>query len=152
MGPLVLATGNKSECSVGFCTLYGDTCGGLAVLADLWKTDVYDLARHLNREAEVIPAHVLEKPPSPELKPNQFTTDSLPPFSILDPILRALVEEECGPEEAAARTGAPLDLCREVQKKVYRAEYKRQQIAPVLRVSRKAWVGRAYPIVQRFEE
>jgi NAD+ synthetase len=152
LGHLVLATGNKSECSVGFCTLYGDTCGGLAVLADLWKTDVYDIAHYLNREREIIPPHVLVKPPSPELRPGHLTSDSLPPFSVLDAVLRALVEEECGPEEAAAATGAPLELCRSLQMRLYRAEYKRQQFPPTLRVSRRAWVGRQYPIVQRFED
>jgi NAD+ synthetase len=151
-GHLVLATGNKSECSMGFATLYGDTCGGLAVLADVWKTDVYELARFLNRSGEKIPASVLSKPPSPELRPGHLTSDSLPPFAVLDPVLRVLVEEEAGPEEAAEKTGAPIELCRDIQRRLYRAEYKRQQFPPALRVSRRAWVGRQYPIVQRFED
>jgi NAD+ synthase (glutamine-hydrolysing) len=152
LGHLVLTTGNKSECSTGFCTLYGDTCGGLAVLADVWKTDVYLLARHMNREREVIPANVLVKPPSPELRPGHLTSDTLPPFPVLDPVLREIVEEERGPEEAAARTGAPPELCRAIQERVYRAEYKRQQFPPTLRVSRRAWVGRQYPIVHGFRD
>ncbi len=151
-GHLVLTTGNKSECSMGFATLYGDTCGGLAVLADVWKTDVYELARFINRGGEKIPANVLVKPPSPELRPGHLTSDSLPPFAVLDPVLRALVEDEAGPEEAAAATGAPVELCREIQRRLYRAEYKRQQFPPALRVSRRAWVGRQYPIVHRFAE
>jgi NAD+ synthase (glutamine-hydrolysing) len=151
-GHLVLATGNKTECSVGFATLYGDTCGGLAVNADLFKTEVYALARHFNREREVIPGAIIDKPASPELKPGQITQDHLPPFHVLDPVLRALVEDEVGPEEAAARTGAPLEVARWAQRKLYQAEYKRFQFAPTLRVSRKAWVGRAYPIVHRFSE
>jgi NAD+ synthase (glutamine-hydrolysing) len=151
-GHIVLTTGNKSECAVGFATLYGDTCGGLAVIADLWKTEVYALARHLNSSGEVIPRAVLEKPASPELKPGQVTQHHLPPFEVLDPVLAALVEDEVGPETAAERTGAPLDLCRTIQRKLYCAEYKRYQFAPALRVSRKSWVGRVYPIVHRFTE
>ncbi|HVY62523.1 MAG TPA: NAD+ synthase [Planctomycetota bacterium] len=151
-GHLLLTTGNKSECAVGFCTLYGDTCGGLAVIADLWKTEVYALARHLNRERERIPAAVLSKPASPELKPDQRSQDYLPPFDVLDPVLQALVEDELSPEEAAARTGAKLALVRGIQQRVYYAEYKRFQFAPALRVSKRAWVGRVYPIVHRFTE
>jgi NAD+ synthase (glutamine-hydrolysing) len=120
------------------------------VIADLWKTEVYALARHMNREREVIPADVLVKPASPELKDGQKTQDTLPPFEVLDPVLAALVEDELAPEAAAAKTGAPLALVRAIQQKVYYAEYKRFQFAPALRVSRRAWVGRVYPIAQRF--
>ncbi len=151
-GHLLLTTGNKTECSVGFCTLYGDTCGGLAVLADLWKTEVYALARHMNRDGEAIPPAVIAKPASPELKPGQLSQHHLPPFDVLDPVLAALVEDELGPDAAAAKTGAPAGLVRAVQQKLYAAEYKRFQFAPTLRVSRKAWVGRVYPIVHKFTE
>jgi len=163
LGHVVLTTGNKTECSIGFCTLYGDTCGGLAVQADLWKTEVYALARHVNESAAAlgrafeegagpIPPEVIVKPASPELKPGQVTQDHMPPFDVLDPILRELVEEEVGPEEAARRTGAPLELVRSLQRRLNGAEYKRYQFAPALRVSKKAWVGRAFPIVHRFPD
>jgi NAD+ synthetase len=163
LGHIVLTTGNKTECSIGFCTLYGDTCGGLAVLADLWKTEVYALARHVNEAAAAdgrrfaegggpIPPDVLVKPASPELKPGQVTQHHVPPFDVIDPLLAQLVEEEVGPEEAARRTGAPLEVARWAQKKLSAAEYKRAQFAPALRVSKKAWVGRSYPIVHRFAD
>ena len=151
-GHLLLTTGNKSECSVGFCTLYGDTCGGLAVIADLWKTEVYALSRHVNREREVIPPAVLVKPASPELKPGQKSQDYLPPFDVLDPVLEALVEDELSPEAAAARTGAKIGVVRGIQQRLYFAEYKRFQFAPTLRISKRAWVGRVYPIVHKFTE
>ncbi len=155
-GALVLTTGNKSECAVGYCTLYGDTCGGLAVIADLFKVEVYALSRHLNARArarglaEPIPESSLEKPPSAELRPGQTDQDDLPPYEVLDRILEALVVRELGVEEAAAATGDSLDLVRSIARRMRVNEYKRQQYAKALRVSERAWVGRVYPIAQRY--
>jgi len=149
-GRLLLTTGNKSECSVGYCTLYGDTCGGLAVIADLWKLQVYELSRWLNthRLDGAIPQSTLTKPPSAELRPNQRDDQNLPPYEVLDPILEQLVEQEVSIEQAAAATGAPTELVRQIALKLYRAEYKRKQFAPTLRVTSRSWGGRDYPIAQ----
>lgn len=148
-GYLTLTTGNKSEMAVGYCTLYGDMSGGLAVLADVPKVMVYDLARYINRDREIIPADVLVKPPSAELRPGQVDQDSLPPYEVLDAILQAYIEEEKSAEEIAAR-GFDLDLVREIIRKVDRAEYKRRQAAPGLRVTSKAFgMGRRMPIAWR---
>ncbi|MFI5299028.1 MAG: NAD+ synthase [Polyangiales bacterium] len=145
---LLLTTGNKSECSVGYCTLYGDTCGGLAVIADVWKQDVYALCRWLNAHVVdgAIPESTLTKPPSAELRPGQRDDQSLQPYDVLDPILRALVELELGVDEAARLTHQPVELVRSLALKLQRAEYKRKQFAPTLRVSARAWVGRDYPL------
>ena len=149
---LVLTTGNKSEMSVGYSTLYGDMVGALAVIGDVMKTRVYDLCRYVNREREVIPAAILEKPPSAELSPGQKDTDSLPPYEVLDPILEAYVERYETPEEIASRIGVDLDLVRSVVKLVERSEYKRQQAAPVLKVTEKAFgMGRRFPIAVKVE-
>jgi NAD+ synthetase len=149
-GRLLLTTGNKSECSVGYCTLYGDTCGGLAVIADLWKMQVYELSRWLNEHLlqNAIPESTLVKPPSAELRPDQRDDQSLPPYELLDPILQRLVEQESSIEAAAEQTGAPLELVRDIARKLYRAEYKRKQFAPTLRVTSRSWGGRDYPIAQ----
>jgi NAD+ synthase (glutamine-hydrolysing) len=149
-GRLLLTTGNKSECSVGYCTLYGDTCGGLAVIADLWKLQVYRLARWLNDNKldGAIPESTLTKPPSAELRPDQRDDQSLPPYDVLDPILEQLVEREESIERAAAATGADPELVRSIALKLYRAEYKRKQFAPTLRVTSRSWGGRDYPIAQ----
>ena len=148
-GYLTLTTGNKSEMAVGYCTLYGDMSGGLAVLADVPKVMVYELARYINRDREVIPASVLGKPPSAELRPNQTDQDSLPPYEILDAILQGYIEEEKSADEIAAR-GFDPDLVREVIRKVDRSEYKRRQAAPGLRVTSKAFgMGRRMPIAWR---
>ncbi len=120
-GALVLTTGNKSEMSVGYCTLYGDMVGALAVIGDVMKTRVYDLCRHVNREREIIPAAILEKPPSAELRPGQKDTDSLPPYEVLDPILEAYVERYETPEAIAQTHGFDLDLVRSVVKLVERS-------------------------------
>ncbi len=151
-GALLLSTGNKSECSVGYTTLYGDSCGGLAVIADLYKHDVYALARWLNerRLDHAIPASTLTKPPSAELRPGQRDDQSLPPYEVLDPILEGLVDLELGVDETARRTGHPLDLVRAIARKVHLAEYKRKQFPPTLKVSPRAWVGRDYPIAMGF--
>jgi NAD+ synthase (glutamine-hydrolysing) len=153
-GSLLLTTGNKSELAVGYCTLYGDMAGGLAVIADLPKTTVYALARYINRAAERIPQASLDKPPSAELRPNQTDQDSLPPYEILDAILRAYIEENRSPEEIAA-TLAQLDLplVRRTVRMVNAAEYKRQQAPPTLKVTAKAFgMGRRLPIAQKFYE
>ncbi|MCC6860047.1 MAG: NAD+ synthase [Bryobacterales bacterium] len=153
-GAMVLTTGNKSELAVGYCTLYGDMCGGLAVISDVPKTLVYDLARIANRRhANAIPQAVFEKPPSAELRPNQKDTDSLPGYDVLDRILREYVENYRRPSEIARETGFPLELVRELITKVDRNEYKRQQAAPGLKVTSKAFgIGRRFPIAQKYTE
>lgn len=151
-GALVLTTGNKSEMSVGYCTLYGDMVGGLAVIGDLWKTRVYELSRYANREREVIPASTIEKPPSAELRPGQKDTDSLPPYEVLDPMLEAYVERYCSAEQIARDQKLDVDHVRQVLKLVERSEYKRQQAAPVLKVTKKAFgMGRRFPIAVKYQ-
>ena len=151
-GALVLTTGNKSEMACGYCTLYGDMVGALAVIADVYKTEVYELARYVNREREIIPSDTLTKPPSAELRPGQKDTDSLPPYDVLDPILRAYIEEYCSAEEIAQSQGVELSLVKRVIRLVELSEYKRQQAAPVLKVSRKSFgMGRRFPIAARRE-
>jgi NAD+ synthetase len=149
---LVLTTGNKSEMAVGYCTLYGDMVGALAVIGDLVKTRVYAVCHWLNRNGEVIPRAILEKPPSAELRPDQKDTDSLPPYEILDPILEAYVERYETPEEIAAAHGFPLPLVQQVVRLVERSEYKRQQAAPVLKVTSKSFgMGRRFPIAVKVQ-
>ncbi len=151
-GALVLTTGNKSEMATGYCTLYGDMVGALAVIADLYKTEVYALSRWVNREGEVIPWDTITKPPSAELRHGQKDTDSLPEYEVLDPMLRAYIEDYRPAEEIAETQGVPLALVRRVIRLVEIAEYKRQQAAPVLKVSRKAFgMGRRFPIAARRE-
>ena len=146
-GALVLTTGNKSEMAVGYCTLYGDMVGALAVIGDLVKTRVYAVCRWLNRDREVIPSAILTKPPSAELRPGQMDTDSLPPYDVLDPILEAYVERYETPERIAREHGFSLDLVQQVVHLVERSEYKRQQAAPVLKVTAKSFgMGRRFPI------
>ena len=153
-GALVLTTGNKSELAVGYCTLYGDMCGGLAVISDVPKTLVYSLSRVANkRHANAIPENVFIKPPSAELRPDQKDTDSLPEYEVLDQILRAYVENNDAPEQIADSLHLPVELVREIVNKVDRNEYKRQQAAPGLKVTTKAFgIGRRFPIAQRFSE
>jgi NAD+ synthetase len=149
---LVLTTGNKSEMAVGYCTLYGDMVGALAVIGDLVKTRVYQVCRWLNRSGEVIPRAILEKPPSAELRPDQKDTDSLPPYEILDPILEAYVERYETPEEIAQANDFALETVQQVVRLVERAEYKRQQAAPVLKVTSKSFgMGRRFPIAVRVQ-
>ncbi len=151
-GALVLTTGNKSEIGVGYCTLYGDMCGGLAVISDVPKTLVYLLARYVNSRAPVIPESTLEKPPSAELRPDQKDSDSLPPYDVLDTILEAYVEENQPPEEIATKYALDPALVRKVATMVDRSEYKRQQAAPGLKISPKAFgFGRRYPIAAKLE-
>src|SRR5689334_3612960 len=151
---LLLTTGNKSELAVGYCTLYGDMCGGLAVISDVPKTLVYRLARVANRlHNGAIPEAVFQKPPSAELRPDQKDSDSLPEYDVLDGILKAYVEENRSPGQIASEHDLPLDLVREIATKVDRNEYKRQQMAPGLKVTTKAFgVGRRFPIAQRYIE
>ena len=152
-GALVLSTGNKSELAVGYCTLYGDMAGGLAAIADVPKTMVYELARYVNREAERVPQPCLEKPPSAELRPNQTDQDTLPPYEVLDTILKGYIEENLGAQEIAQKHGLEPSLVREVIRRVNNAEYKRQQAPPTLKVTAKAFgIGRRYPIAQKFSE
>jgi NAD+ synthase (glutamine-hydrolysing) len=150
-GSLVLSTGNKSEMAVGYCTLYGDMAGGLAVISDVPKMMVYELAGFANRGRKRIPDEVFTKPPSAELRPNQTDQDSLPPYEILDRILKAYVEELRSPEEIASHYGFSLDLVRSVALQVDRSEYKRKQAPPGLKVTSKAFsVGRRFPLAQKY--
>ena len=147
-GNLLLTTGNKSEMAVGYSTLYGDMCGGLAVIADIYKTDVYRIANFINRSGDIIPRNILKKAPSAELKPNQTDQDTLPPYEILDTILRMYLEENKEFEEIN-KVMNNEQLVRKVLKMVDINEFKRNQAAPALRVSSKAFgYGRRYPIVQ----
>lgn len=150
-GSMVLSTGNKSEMAVGYCTLYGDMAGGLAMLSDVPKTIVYALAELINRERELIPRASIEKPPSAELRPNQTDQDSLPPYEVLDRILKGYIEEVMSPEEIASHCGFNLDLVRSIAGKVDRNEYKRRQAPPGLKITSRAFgLGRPFPIVQKF--
>jgi len=150
-GSLVLSTGNKSELAVGYCTLYGDMAGGLAVISDVPKLMVYELANHINREREVIPRSTIDKPPSAELRPNQRDEDTLPPYTVLDPILKAYIEDLRTPEEIASHYGFDLKLVKEIALRVDRNEYKRKQAAPGLKITSRAFgFGRPFPIAQKF--
>ncbi len=152
-GALLLTTGNKSELAVGYCTLYGDMAGGLAVIADVPKTLVYELARHANRNGERIPEACLKKAPSAELRPNQTDQDTLPPYEVLDVILRAYIEENLSAREIIQKYGLAPELVRDTIRKVNHSEYKRQQAPPALKVTAKAFgMGRRYPIAQKFLE
>jgi NAD+ synthetase len=151
-GSLLLTTGNKSEVAVGYCTLYGDMCGGLAVIADVPKTMVYRVASWINREREIIPQASITKPPSAELRPNQTDQDSLPPYEVLDQILEDYVVRLKTPAEIIA-SGIPEADVRRVVRLIDFSEYKRRQAAPGLKVTSKAFgVGRRIPIAQRYRE
>ena len=151
-GAIVLSTGNKSELGVGYCTLYGDMVGGLAVISDVPKTLVYRLSHYVNTRRRVIPQATLEKPPSAELRPDQKDSDSLPPYEILDAILEDYVEDAHSAERIAADRNFDIDLVRRVIRMVDRAEYKRQQAAPGIKISPKAFgYGRRFPIAARSE-
>jgi NAD+ synthase (glutamine-hydrolysing) len=157
-GSILLTTGNKSEIAVGYCTLYGDMAGGLAVISDVFKTQVYALARWINsdyasragRDREIIPTGTITKPPSAELRPGQVDQDSLPPYDVLDSILRDYVEEGLSRREIVAR-GHDAAVVNDIARKVDRNEYKRKQAAPGLRITPLAFgVGRRIPIVQKY--
>ncbi len=149
---LVLATGNKSELSVGYCTLYGDTVGGLAVLGDVYKGDVYALARHANRERELVPQRTIDKPPSAELAPDQLDTDDLPSYEVLDAVLEQAIEGERGASRIEPPEGCDAETAHGIVRRLDRNEYKRRQTPLVLRTSTKAFgSGRRLPIVHRYE-
>jgi NAD+ synthetase len=151
-GSLLLTTGNKSELAVGYCTLYGDMCGGLAVISDLPKTWVYRVSRWMNRDREIIPTSSITKAPSAELRPNQTDQDSLPPYEVLDAILEAYVVEDRPAAEIIATGFSEADV-RRVVRLIDASEYKRRQAAPGLKVTSRAFgVGRRQPVAQRWRE
>jgi NAD+ synthase (glutamine-hydrolysing) len=151
-GAIVLSTGNKSELGVGYCTLYGDMVGGLAVISDVPKTLVYRLSHYVNSRRPVIPQATLEKPPSAELRPDQKDSDSLPPYEILDAVLEDYVEDAHSAERIAADRGFDIEVVKRVVRMVDRAEYKRQQAAPGIKISPKAFgYGRRFPIAAKSE-
>ena len=153
-GVLLLTTGNKSELAMGYSTLYGDMCGGLSVLGDVYKTDVYRIARYRNSLGQVIPDSTLRKAPSAELRPNQKDQDSLPPYSILDQILHHYIERNMSFDEiikVLAPKHVSVETVRRVLRMVDHNEYKRRQLPPSLRITQKSWFGRRMPITNRFE-
>jgi NAD+ synthase (glutamine-hydrolysing) len=151
-GALVLTTGNKSEMAVGYCTLYGDMCGGLAVIADVPKTMVYRLSEYRNRIEPVIPRATIEKVPSAELRPNQTDQDSLPPYEIVDCILEDYVEQYKTAEQISRERSYDCNTVKSVIRMIERTEYKRQQAAPILKISEKAFgIGRRFPIAAKYE-
>ena len=153
LGSLVLSTGNKSELAVGYCTLYGDMAGGLAVIGDVPKMMVYDLARYANRQNERIPAACLVKPPSAELRPNQTDQDTLPAYDVLDVILKAFIEDSLCGQDIVQKYHFDPELVRQTICRVNAAEYKRQQAAPALKVTAKAFgIGRRFPIAQKWAD
>lgn len=149
-GSLLLTTGNKSELAVGYCTLYGDMCGGLAVISDLPKTKVYSLANWINREREIIPESTITKPPSAELRPDQVDQDSLPPYDVLDSILEAYVVDGQDTETIIA-SGHDEATVQRIIRLININEYKRRQAAPGIKITSKAFgVGRRIPVAKRF--
>jgi NAD+ synthetase len=149
-GSILLTTGNKSECAVGYCTLYGDMNGGLAVISDVPKTMVYDIARFINRDKEHIPARIIDKAPSAELKDSQTDQDDLPPYEIIDPVLKGYIEDLKSADELV-KSGFDRKIVEQIIKKVNLSEYKRQQAAPGLKITSKAFgYGRRYPIAQKY--
>ncbi len=150
-GSIVLSTGNKSEMALGYCTLYGDMCGGLAVLSDVTKSDVYALSKWINREHEIIPWNTINKPPSAELKSNQTDQDTLPSYEIIDNVLTSYLENEFSGTEIAQNFGYDLNVVEDLIKRIHQNEYKRKQAPPGLRISKNAFtVGRRFPIVQKW--
>ncbi len=151
LGYIVLSTGNKSELAMGYSTLYGDMCGGLAVISDLTKQQVYALANWINRHQEIIPFNTIKRPPSAELRPNQKDSDTLPDYDIIDQVVQSYVEEHRAPAWIAEHFHFPLSLIEDLVKRIHLNEYKRRQSPPSLRVSEKSFsVGRRFPIVQRW--
>jgi NAD+ synthase (glutamine-hydrolysing) len=150
-GHIVLSTGNKSELAMGYATLYGDMCGGLGVVSDLTKQQVYSLAEWINRHEEIIPWNTIKRAPTAELRHDQKDSDSLPDYAIIDTVLQAYVEEHQSPQWIADQFGYPLALVEQLIKRIHANEYKRRQAPPGLRISEKAFsVGRRFPIVQRW--
>ena len=149
-GHIVLNTSNKSEAAVGYGTLYGDMCGGLSVIGDVYKTETFELARYINKDGEVIPENTITKPPSAELRPNQKDSDSLPDYDILDQVLYQYIEKRKGPKELVGM-GFDEKLVARILRLVNINEFKRYQTAPMLRVSEKAFgMGRRMPIVGKY--
>jgi NAD+ synthase/NAD+ synthase (glutamine-hydrolysing) len=147
-GALPLATGNKSELAVGYCTLYGDMVGGLAPIGDLYKTQVYELANYINRHDQVIPRRIIERPPSAELRPDQTDQDTLPPYDVLDPVLDMIISQ-ARDRGSIIEAGHPAEVVERIVRMVELSEFKRRQAAPVLRVSRRAFgAGRRIPIAR----
>ena len=147
-GSILLSTGNKSETAVGYCTLYGDMNGGLAVISDIPKTLCYRLARYINREREIIPERVISRPPTAELKPDQKDQDTLPPYEILDGIIEAAVVKNLGFQEIL-ELGYEPDIVRDVLRRIEINEYKRRQAPPGIKITTKAFgYGRRYPIAK----
>lgn len=147
---LLLSTGNKSELAVGYCTLYGDMAGGLSVIGDLTKTKVYELAQYINREKNIIPENSITRPPSPELRPNQFTQDDLPPYSVIDPIITHYIEDAWDAKKIIEKGSDPA-IVYDIIRRIDRNEYKRKQAAPVLKISPLAFgAGRRIPIAQKY--
>lgn len=150
-GHIVLSTGNKSELAMGYSTLYGDMCGGLSVIGDVTKKQVYALAHWINRHEEIIPSYTIERPPSAELRPDQKDSDSLPDYDIVDRVVQAYVEHHESPETIADKYHLPLELVYGLIKRIHANEYKRRQSPPCFRISEKAFsVGRRFPIVQKW--
>ncbi|MFK7740464.1 MAG: NAD+ synthase [Planctomycetota bacterium] len=151
-GHLLLTTGNKSECAVGYCTIYGDTNGAIAPIADLWKTEVWAMARWLNRDGVRIPVRSIDKPPSAELRPDQLDSDSLPDYAMLDPVLKLLVEDELGVRETAERAGMEQGQVARLFRMLQNSEWKRFQYPPTIRLSDRCWGGRRMPVSHRYRE
>ena len=147
-GSFVLGTGNKSELALGYATLYGDLCGALLPIGDLFKTEVYELARHMNEDKELIPGSILQRPPTAELRPGQKDTDDFPEYVVLDPVLRLLLLEGLPPDEVSAQTGMRLSTVKSLAQRILRFEFKRRQAPCILRLSQKAFgMDVSYPIV-----
>jgi NAD+ synthase (glutamine-hydrolysing) len=150
-GDILLNTSNKSEAAVGYGTLYGDMSGGLSVLGDVYKTDLYKLAKHINKDTEVIPENIITKPPSAELKPDQKDTDSLPDYELLDQILYRYIEEQ-KPVNNIIQEGFDETLVKKIVRLINQNEFKRYQAPPMLRISSKAFgSGRRMPLVAKYE-
>ena len=150
---LLISTGNKSELAVGYTTLYGDSCGGLAAISDVPKTMVYKLAAEMNRKKVVIPENTIRKPPSAELRPGQKDSDSLPPYEVLDPVLEAYIEDNLSLKQIVEKTGLGRDLVKSILRKVDRSEYKRKQLPIGLKITTKAFgFGRRMPIARGYED
>jgi len=151
IGSVVLNTGNKSELALGYCTLYGDMCGGISVIGDVTKTQVYQLVKWINREKEIIPSNTIERAPSAELRHDQKDSDSLPDYELLDHVLTSYIEELESCEQIVKNYGYPKELVEDIIKKIHRNEHKRRQAPPALRVSEKSFsAGRRFPIVQKY--
>src|SRR5699024_1409031 len=150
LGYVLLNASNKSEAAVGYTTLYGDMTGGLAVIADIYKSEVFELARFTNRKKEIIPHRILVKPPSAELRPGQKDSDSLPDYDVLDSILYAFIEESQSPQEIINR-GYDAEMVKRILRMVNQSEFKRNQAAPAIRVSKKAFeTDRTVPVVNGY--